>query len=67
MCANRAPAYRRSMSHILARPRHGAVVVRLDTRHDLVEALALYARRGYVDVPAFNEDRYAQRWLALRL
>ncbi|WP_030143959.1 GNAT family N-acetyltransferase [Oerskovia turbata] len=45
----------------------GAVVVRLDTRHDLVEALALYARRGYVDVPAFNEDRYAQRWLALRL
>lgn len=47
--------------------RLGAVVVRLDTRHDLVEALALYARRGYVDVPAFNEDRYAQRWLALRL
>ena len=45
----------------------GAVVVRLDTRRDLVEALALYARRGYVDVPAFNEDRYAQRWLALRL
>jgi ribosomal protein S18 acetylase RimI-like enzyme len=45
----------------------GAAVVRLDTRHDLVEALALYARRGYVDVPAFNADRYAQRWLALRL
>ncbi|MBM7498796.1 GNAT family N-acetyltransferase [Oerskovia paurometabola] len=45
----------------------GAEVVRLDTRHDLVEALALYAGRGYVDVPAFNDDRYAQRWLALRL
>ncbi|WP_321575218.1 GNAT family N-acetyltransferase [Oerskovia douganii] len=45
----------------------GALVVRLDTRHDLVEALALYARRGYVDVPAFNDDRYAQRWLALRI
>ncbi|MDF2847064.1 MAG: hypothetical protein K0R97_1046, partial [Oerskovia sp.] len=30
--------------------------------------LAPYAvRRGCVDVPAFNEDRYAQRWLALRL
>lgn len=45
----------------------GALVMRLDTRHDLVEALALYARRGYVDVPPFNDDRYAQRWLALRL
>ena len=45
----------------------GAVVVRLDTRHDLVEALGLYAKRGYVDVPAFNADPYAQRWLARRL
>ncbi|MEK8227453.1 GNAT family N-acetyltransferase [Oerskovia sp. M15] len=47
--------------------RLGASAVRLDTRHDLVEALGLYAKRGYVDVPAFNEDRYAQRLLALRL
>lgn len=47
--------------------RLGAHALRLDTRHDLVEALGLYARRGYRDVPAFNDDQYAQRWLALSL
>jgi ribosomal protein S18 acetylase RimI-like enzyme len=45
----------------------GAVEMRLDTRHDLLEALALYARRGYADIPPYSHGRYAQRWLARRL
>lgn len=37
--------------------------IRLDTRADLVEARRLYSRLGYVDVPAFNSEPYAQVWL----
>lgn len=44
--------------------RLGVATLRLDTRHDLTEALALYERRGYRDVAAFNAGPYAQRWLA---
>ncbi|MEU3456281.1 GNAT family N-acetyltransferase [Micromonospora sp. NPDC006766] len=40
----------------------GADRIRLDTRADLVEARALYARHGYVEIPAYNDDRYAQHW-----
>ncbi|MEU0155684.1 GNAT family N-acetyltransferase [Micromonospora fulviviridis] len=40
----------------------GADRIRLDTRTDLVEARALYARHGYREIPAFNADRYAQHW-----
>ncbi|MFE9692234.1 GNAT family N-acetyltransferase [Micromonospora sp. NPDC005806] len=40
----------------------GADRIRLDTRADLVEARALYARNGYAEIPAFNDDKYAQRW-----
>ncbi|MFC4149766.1 GNAT family N-acetyltransferase [Micromonospora mangrovi] len=36
--------------------------IRLDTRADLVEARALYARHGYQEVPAFNAGRYAEHW-----
>ncbi|MET8907680.1 GNAT family N-acetyltransferase [Micromonospora sp. NPDC004551] len=36
--------------------------IRLDTRSDLVEARALYARHGYREIPAFNAGRYAQHW-----
>ncbi|MCM2579302.1 GNAT family N-acetyltransferase [Streptomyces meridianus] len=45
----------------------GAERIVLDTRHDLVEARALYARHGYAEVPAFNSRRYAQRWFAKEL
>ncbi|MEU5696809.1 GNAT family N-acetyltransferase [Actinosynnema sp. NPDC020468] len=45
----------------------GAGVIRLDTRSDLVEARALYAARGYREVPAFNSDRYAGHWFEKRL
>ena len=45
----------------------GAAAIRLDTRTDLVEARALYARHGYREVSAFNDDRYAEHWFEKRL
>ncbi|RFU86171.1 GNAT family N-acetyltransferase [Streptomyces triticagri] len=36
----------------------------LDTRLDLVEARALYARHGYAEVPAHNRGPYAEVWYA---
>lgn len=41
----------------------GLSLLRLDTRHDLVESRRLYATLGY-EVPAFNDGQYAERWLA---
>ncbi len=38
--------------------------LRLDTRHDLVEARGLYAALGYQEVPAFNAGPYAEHWFA---
>lgn len=43
---------------------HGLSVLRLDTRHDLVESRRLYAALGYEEVPAFNGGRFAEHWLA---
>lgn len=43
---------------------HGLHTLRLDTRSDLVEARALYAALGYVEVPAFNNGQYAEHWFA---
>ncbi|MFI6150989.1 GNAT family N-acetyltransferase [Streptomyces sp. NPDC051109] len=40
----------------------GAERVRLDTRSDLVEARALYARQGYTEIPAYNAGPYAEHW-----
>ncbi|MGW2671710.1 GNAT family N-acetyltransferase [Streptomyces sp. NPDC001272] len=40
----------------------GAERMRLDTRTDLVEARALYARHGYREIPAYNSGPYAQHW-----
>ncbi|MEU4774329.1 GNAT family N-acetyltransferase [Micromonospora sp. NPDC023644] len=40
----------------------GADRIRLDTRSDLVEARALYARHGYREIPAYNAGPYAQHW-----
>ncbi|MFF4100771.1 GNAT family N-acetyltransferase [Streptomyces sp. NPDC001903] len=40
----------------------GAERVRLDTRSDLVEARALYAREGYREIPAYNAGPYAEHW-----
>ncbi|MCM0676566.1 GNAT family N-acetyltransferase [Micromonospora phytophila] len=36
--------------------------IRLDTRSDLVEARALYARHGYREIPAYNGGVYAEHW-----
>ncbi|MFJ9378813.1 GNAT family N-acetyltransferase [Streptomyces sp. NPDC101455] len=40
----------------------GAKVMVLDTRNDLVEARALYARLGYEETERHNDDRYAEHW-----
>ncbi|WP_329386079.1 GNAT family N-acetyltransferase [Streptomyces sp. NBC_01351] len=45
----------------------GAERVRLDTRLDLVEARALYARHGYREIPAYNAGAYAEVWFEKRL
>ncbi len=42
----------------------GLRTLRLDTRSDLLEARALYAALGYVEVPAFNNGQYAEHWFA---
>jgi GNAT superfamily N-acetyltransferase len=45
----------------------GAEVMRLDTRHDLVEARGLYAKQGYREIAPYGERRYADHWLERRL
>ncbi len=45
----------------------GARRIVLDTRHDLVEARALYARLGYLETPPHNDRAYAERWFAKQL
>ncbi|MER8155666.1 GNAT family N-acetyltransferase [Streptomyces sp. NPDC094472] len=45
----------------------GAERIALDTRLDLVEARALYARHGYREVPPFTEGPYAEVWMAKEL
>ena len=40
----------------------GAAVVRLETNRSLDEAIALYRSSGYVEVPAFNDEHYADHW-----
>jgi GNAT superfamily N-acetyltransferase len=45
----------------------GAERMVLDTRHDLVEARALYAGLGYAETEPHNDDRYAEHWFAKNL
>jgi hypothetical protein len=40
---------------------------RLDTRHDLVEARRLYATHGYVEIPPYSDNPYADHWFDKRL
>jgi ribosomal protein S18 acetylase RimI-like enzyme len=47
--------------------KRGLTALRLDTRHDLVEARRLYARHGFHEVNAFNDEPYAERWFAKAL
>jgi DNA-binding MarR family transcriptional regulator/GNAT superfamily N-acetyltransferase len=41
--------------------------VRLDTNRSLTEARALYARNGYREIPAYNDNPYADHWFEKRL
>ncbi|AKN69331.1 acetyltransferase [Streptomyces sp. PBH53] len=45
----------------------GARRIVLDTRTDLVEARALYARLGYTETGPHNTDPYAQHWFRKEL
>jgi GNAT superfamily N-acetyltransferase len=45
----------------------GATRMVLDTRGDLVEARALYARLGYAETEPHNADPYAEHWFAKEL
>ena len=40
----------------------GAPMTRLETNQALTEAIALYRACGYREVPAFNNEPYAQHW-----
>ncbi|MGW1795411.1 GNAT family N-acetyltransferase [Streptomyces sp. NPDC001984] len=45
----------------------GANRIVLDTRDDLVEARALYARLGYTETEPHNDDVYAEHWFRKEL
>lgn len=45
----------------------GADVLRLDTRHDLVEARALYAECGYTEIAPYSNSPYADHWFEKKL
>lgn len=36
--------------------------IRLDTNRTLNEAISMYRKRGYIEVPAFNDEVYAHHW-----
>ncbi|MFJ1758867.1 GNAT family N-acetyltransferase [Amycolatopsis sp. NPDC088138] len=41
---------------------HGVRTLRLETNRALAEAIGLYRAAGYREVPAFNDEHYAQHW-----
>lgn len=43
---------------------HGSREVRLETSDVLPEAIALYRSAGYIEVPPFNDEPFADRWFA---
>ncbi len=45
----------------------GYRVVRLDTRHLLTDAIALYQRSGYQEIDRYNDNPYATHWFEKRL
>ena len=47
--------------------RSGARVVRLETNRALVEAIALYRSAEYREVPAFNDEPFADHWFEKQL
>jgi GNAT superfamily N-acetyltransferase len=47
--------------------RHGSAVARLDTSRHLTEAMALYRSTGWVEIPRFNDEVFADHWFEKRL
>lgn len=45
----------------------GVGVVRLETNRSLAEAIGLYRAAGYREVPAFNDEPFADHWFEKRL
>jgi DNA-binding MarR family transcriptional regulator/GNAT superfamily N-acetyltransferase len=45
----------------------GLTTLRLETNRALVEAIRLYERSGYAEVPPFNTDPYADHWFEKHL
>lgn len=45
----------------------GGRAARLETNRRLTEAISLYRSAGYAEVPAFNDERYAQHWFEKQL
>ncbi len=41
---------------------HGVTVLRLETNRALTEAVGLYRTAGYAEVPAFNDEPFADHW-----
>jgi ribosomal protein S18 acetylase RimI-like enzyme len=60
--------WRRLLGEIEARTaEQRAPAVRLETNRHLTEAIALYRRRGYVEVERFNAEPFADHWFEKRL
>jgi DNA-binding MarR family transcriptional regulator/GNAT superfamily N-acetyltransferase len=59
---------RRLLEHLeqLARE-HGSHEAHIETSDVLPEAITLYESAGYVEVPAFNDEPFADRWFAKQL
>jgi GNAT superfamily N-acetyltransferase len=45
----------------------GASAIRLNTRNDLIEARALYAKHGYQEIPRYGDDPLAEHWFEKKL
>ncbi len=45
----------------------GVGTVRLETNRSLTEAIAMYRAAEYREVPAFNEEPYADYWFEKQL
>jgi DNA-binding MarR family transcriptional regulator/GNAT superfamily N-acetyltransferase len=45
----------------------GVSVLRLETNGSLTEAIAMYRKYGYQEVPPFNDEPYAHHWFEKRL
>jgi DNA-binding MarR family transcriptional regulator len=46
---------------------NGAAIAHIETNGTLVEAISLYLSAGYVEVPAFNDEPFADHWFEKQL